>query len=207
MLARMATVLSRQAKTRQARAESRERIVGAATELLRRRGYAELTVDEVMREAGLARTIFYRHFGDLGELLRQASRQAIEDLLTAQRELERVRPGGDEATLHSALRNAAEVYREHGPMMRAQVEAAAVDPDLAAYQDEMRERYNAFAADALRKLLPAGSERPHDVDETARALNLLAEGYLLDAFGREPRVSVDVAARTLSEIWDAVLGR
>src|SRR5205085_10488218 len=89
ILARMATVTGRQAEMRRARAESRERIVTAATELLRRRGYAELTVDEVMREAGLARTIFYRHFGDLGELLRRVSRQAIDDLPDAQRELER----------------------------------------------------------------------------------------------------------------------
>ncbi len=37
--------------------------------------------------------------------------------------------------------------------------------------------------------------------ETARALNLLAESYLLDAFGREPRVSVETAVETLSEIW------
>ena len=45
--------------------ESRERIVAAATELVRERAYAELSVDEVMREAGIGRTIFYRHFDDL----------------------------------------------------------------------------------------------------------------------------------------------
>ncbi len=54
---------------RRSRQEARDRIVAAASELVRRRSYDELNVDEVMREAGLGRTIFYRHFDDLGDLL------------------------------------------------------------------------------------------------------------------------------------------
>ena len=33
------------------------------------------------------------------------------------------------------------------------------------------------------------------------------ETYLLDAFGREPRVSAETAVQTLTEIWDAVIHR
>ena len=36
--------------------------------------------------------------------------------------------------------------------------------------------------------------------ETAHAMNLMNERYLLDSFGREPRVSVETATRTLAEI-------
>jgi hypothetical protein len=32
------------------------------------------------------------------------------------------------------------------------------------------------------------------------------ENYLLDAYGREPRVSTAVAVRTLTEVWVAVVG-
>ena len=46
-----------------------------------------------------------------------------------------------------------------------------------------------------------------DLAETARALNLMNETYLTDAFGREPRVAPEVAVRTLAEIWDAVIRR
>ena len=49
---------------------------------------------------------------------------------------------------------------------------------------------------------PAG-----EVAETARALNLMNESYLRDAFGREPRVSSETAIRTLTEIWVAVIER
>jgi hypothetical protein len=33
------------------------------------------------------------------------------------------------------------------------------------------------------------------------------EAYLLDVFGREPRVSPETAVQTLTEIWDAVIHR
>ena len=48
---------------------------------------------------------------------------------------------------------------------------------------------------------------PADLAETARALNLLNTSYLLDAFGREPRVSAETAVQTLTEIWVAVIHR
>src|SRR3954447_13264775 len=70
---------------RTSRRESRARIVAAANELVRRRSYPELSVGELMREAGLGRTIFYRHFDDLGDLLVGASRDAIDELYAAQR--------------------------------------------------------------------------------------------------------------------------
>jgi hypothetical protein len=43
-----------------------------------------------------------------------------------------------------------------------------------------------------------------DAAQTAHALNLMNEAYLLDAFGREPRVDTATAVRTLAEIWTAV---
>ena len=82
-----------------------QRIVDAATELVRERSYAELSVGEVMERAGLGRTIFYRHFDDLGDLLMQRGREAIEELYAAQATLAATRderrarggPGGDRA--------------------------------------------------------------------------------------------------------------
>ena len=64
----------------QSRERSRQRIIEAATELVRERSYAELNVGEIMERAGIGRTIFYRHFDDLGDLLLRAGREAIEEL-------------------------------------------------------------------------------------------------------------------------------
>jgi TetR/AcrR family transcriptional regulator, ethionamide resistance regulator len=183
---------------RQNRQESRERIVRAAERLVRKRSYLELTVDEVMSEAGLGRTIFYRHFDDLGDLLMRSSREAIEELFEAQSSLVAARPGD----IRGALRAAAEVYQRHGPLLRCVSEAAAVDERIAEGYTAMRERFDAFAEQSLRELLSDGGHA--DLAETARALNLMNETYLTEAFGREPRVSGETAVRTLAEIWDAV---
>jgi AcrR family transcriptional regulator len=190
---------------RQTRQESRERIVRAAELLVRKRSYSELTVDEIMSEAGLGRTIFYRHFDDLGDLLMRSSREAIEELFEAQSNLVAARPGDARGAVRGALEAAVEVYKHYGPLLRCVSEAAAVDERIAEGYAAMRERFDDFAERSLRDVLGDGGHA--DLAETARALNLMNETYLTDAFGREPRVSPETAVRTLVEIWDAVIGR
>jgi TetR/AcrR family transcriptional regulator, ethionamide resistance regulator len=194
-------------RVRRNRRESRERIVAAATELVRRRAYAELSVDAVMREAGLGRTIFYRHFDDLADLLARVSREAVEELLEAQRGF--VRTGPDDATsvVRRALEAAVEVYQRHGPLLRCMAEAAAVDEQIAGGYAAMRARFDELAEQSLREVVDLGRRPPADLGQTARALNLMNETYLTDAFGREPRVAPETAVQTLTEIWDAVIRR
>jgi AcrR family transcriptional regulator len=197
----------RRARARQTRQESRERIVAAATELVRRRAYSELSVDEVMREAGIGRTIFYRHFDDLGDMLLRESREAVEELLEAQRDFGQVRPDRDPRALSRALRAAVDVYQRHGPLLRAVSEAAAADEQIAHDYAALRAQFDDFVERSLRGVADLGHTPPAELAETARALNLMNESYLLDAFGREPRVSPETAAQTLMEIWDAVIRR
>src|SRR3954447_24631086 len=117
---------------RTSRRESRARIVAAANELVRRRSYPELSVGEVMREAGLGRTIFYRHFDDLGDLLVGASRDAIDELYAAQRPLGTGDAGDAHPVVRDGIERAVAVYEKHGPLLRAVVEAASADDEVAA---------------------------------------------------------------------------
>ena len=197
----------RRAQARLSRQESRRRIIAATEELVRRGSYAELSVDAVMREAGLGRTIFYRHFDDLGDLLRRASGEAVEQLFDAQRGLVEAGPGDATQAVRRAIEAAVDVYRRHGPLLRCVAEAAAGDPEIAQGYAAMRRRFDDFAEQSLREVGFAGREVPPNLAETARALNLMNETYLTDAYGREPRVAPETAARTLTEIWDAVIRR
>jgi TetR/AcrR family transcriptional regulator, ethionamide resistance regulator len=187
---------------RRARHESRARIVRATEEVVRRRSYSELTVDEIMREAGIGRTIFYRHFDDLGDLLMRISREAIEELFQAQQSLVDGKP--DEGAVRQAFEAAADVYQRHGPVLRCVSEAAAADEQVAAGYAAMRHRFDELAEQALRDL--GGLDSPN-VAEIARALNLMNETYLTDTFGREPRVPPETVVQTLTEVWNAVIHR
>ena len=197
----------RQGRARQNRRQNRERIVAATADLVRRRTYAELSVEEVMRRAGLGRTIFYRHFDDLGDLLQRAGREAIDELYDAQRDLGQARPDEDPDAVRKALQAAVDVYHRHGPLLRGIAEAAAGDAEIASGYGAMRERFDDFAEQSLRGVADLAHTPPADLAETARALNRMNESYLLDAFGHEPRVSREVAVQTLTEIWDAVIRR
>jgi AcrR family transcriptional regulator len=197
--------MATQTQARQSREESRQRIVDAVAELVRERSYTALTVDEVMSRAGIGRTIFYRHFDDLGELLMRAGREAIEELFAAQEVLAQGREGYGAESIQEALAAAVGVYHRHGPVLRAVAEAAAADERIADGQDQIRRRFDELVAAALRDAAAANGRSVADADETARALNLLNENYLRDAFGREPRVSEEVAVKTLTEIWLALI--
>jgi TetR/AcrR family transcriptional regulator, ethionamide resistance regulator len=191
----------RQAQLRHSRQESRDRIVAAATELVRHQSYGELSIGAVMERAGFGRTIFYRHFDDLGDLLVRASRDAIESLYAAQRPLGSAADRDAEDVVANAVKRAVAVYRTHGPLLRAVVEAAASDPEVAAGHNAMRRQFDGLVEQALRER----GGRFADVAETARALNRLNEAYLLDAFGREPRIATETAVQTLTEIWMGVV--
>jgi len=197
----------RRTRARLSRRESRQRIVTAATELVRDRSHAELSVDAVMREAGLGRTIFYRHFDDLADLLMGTAREAVEQLFEAQVSLVRSHPSDPAEAVRPAFEAAVAVYQRHGPLLRCIAEAAAGDEQIAAGYNEMRKRFDALAEQALRELAFPGRVPPANLAETARALNLMNETYLTDTFGREPRVPPEVAVQTLTEIWDAVIRR
>ena len=79
------------------------------------------------------------------------------------------------------------------------------DELIAAGQQEMVERFDKLVEDVLRATPRFGDASAAELAETAHALNVMNVNYLLDAFGREPRVSVSVAAATLSGIWAAVI--
>src|SRR3954469_14693641 len=137
------------ASIRMSRQESRDRIVAAATELIRVTPFGALTVDDVMREAGIGRTIFYRHFDGLADLLRRAGREAFEELFEAEQAFKAAHVKG-RPNVRSALQPAVEVYRKHGPLLRGITEAAASgDEQIAAGQAAMLERFDALVFDVL----------------------------------------------------------
>jgi len=194
-------------RVRRSRQAARERIVAAATELVRQRSYATLSVEEVMREAGLGRTIFYRHFDDLADLILRAGREAIDELYEAERRLHEMQAqGGPLESIPQAIAIAVDTYHRHGPLLRAIAEASAGDDQLAARYHAIRERFDTLTREGLELTPRFAGPRAADAGEVALALNLMNEAYLLDAFGREPRVTPEVARRALTAIWSAVVG-
>jgi AcrR family transcriptional regulator len=193
----------RRVRLRRQRGEARGTIVEAAEKLLRERSFREVSVDEVMQAAGFGRTIFYRHFDDLSDLMLKATAAAFEDLLAAHERVVEI-TAIDEASLRAAIRPAVETFMQHGPLVRAISEAASHDADIERAYGALQDRYIEMTTRLLRRAQAAGA-RIAAPGQTARALTLMNVAYLVDAFGREPKISADEALQTILEVWLVVV--
>jgi AcrR family transcriptional regulator len=198
---------NQQARTRQTREQSRRRIIDATTELVRSSSYGDLNVREIMGRAGLERTIFYRHFDDLGDLLLQIVGEAVTELYEAQVALAAARAGPDPESVRESIEATVTAYARNGPLLRALSEAATADPLVEARQTELRQRFDELVEEMIHRGVANGASPPPDPAESARALNRMVEAYLLESFGREPRVDPELAVDTLSDVWSAFVAR
>lgn len=180
---------------------ARDRILGAARALLAERPFAELTVGAVMAEAGLARTVFYRHFDDLPSLAPELLPDADDPLV------DRIERGPAQAPLDTArdmVEGLVAVFAEHGRLLRAIDDASRRDPAVA---DRM-ETALAGPRALLERLLQGAPNPPPRPAESARLLMATHRAYLLDTFGGdgEPAPDARAAARTaLLALWERLL--
>lgn len=171
---------------------------------LRERPYRDLSVEELMASIGLSRTIFYRHFDDLADLVIRRLDEASAELYEHERRLAMTAPNPGQ--IRDALDPAVRTLAHHGPLLRAVAEAASHDERIERGFEAVVERFGVLIEGYLRMLVAQGKTHLADPAQTARALNLMNLNYLLDAFGgREPKITPEVAVRTLTEIWDGTI--
>jgi AcrR family transcriptional regulator len=184
------------------RDEARRRITAAAGRLLEDRRFRELTVEAVMEAAQLSRTVFYRHFDSLADvvvsLLDEAVAEAAEIAITAPD------PSVPEV-LRAMLARGVELWARHGHLLAAVEEAAHHDPEVERVFHEAFER----SVETTASLLAQGVANGHYVVEpwpVARAMTHLNAGYLSEVLAREPNGDRDEALRTLWTVWARMLG-
>jgi len=186
--------------TRVRSADARARILAAARALLLERPFAELTVDAVMSEAGLARTVFYRHWSDLHQLTPELLPDADDPLIGQIERVERERP---EAVVEAMVAALVGVYARHGPLLRAIDDAARQDALVAERLDTALVGPRRL----IERLLRAAPHPPPDPKESAHLLMAAHRAYLLDVFGtgRPRRGARPAAHRALSALWARLL--
>jgi AcrR family transcriptional regulator len=148
-----------------------------------------MTVEGVMVRTGLSRPAFYAYFRDRYDLVTRLL-EGIGGLLFAVdwRWLSGEASEGREAAsevLVGALRRGSETFVQYGPVLRAISDAAVQDPRVEeVYRHGLIGRFTAAVAVRVSRDVAAGvSPADLDPEETARALVLMTERYLLDAFG------------------------
>ena len=206
--------VGRPARRRRRPEEAERAILAAARSFLERNAFREMTVERVMARTGLSRPAFYAYFRDRYEVVTRLL-EGIGGLLFAvdRRWLAGAEESRDEARLilADALRRGAETFARYGPVLRAISEAASQDERLEeVYRYGLIERLICSVAERIERDRERGlTAKGVDPEEAARALVLMTERYLLDAFGKQEarpsREKTEAVVETLVAVWASTL--
>ena len=179
---------------------ARARILDAARTLLTERPFAELTVGALMARAGLARTVFYRHFADLPSLAPELLPDADDPLVDRVQRRPTAQPRD---VVREMVEGLVDLFSQHGRLLRAIDDAARHDPAVA----ERLEGALAGPRRLLEGLLREAPNPPPDPAEAARMLMATHRAYLLDTFGAgdAPRAAAPAARAALLALWERLL--
>ena len=120
------------------RRELVERILPLVEELLEAAGgYLHLPVEEILQNAALSRSTFYRYFKDKNELLLALSEPALQEIRTAALQTWQLGPEVTFAQFEAELYKTLETYRPHVALMNALVE-------VSTYDARVRELFGGF---------------------------------------------------------------
>ncbi len=161
--------MTRRGRERNSRTGAEGRLV-AATERLLAAGtpYIALSVEQLCSEAGVARSTFYVHFRDKGELVTRVASRML-DQLSAAAEAWWV-PGANRHELLVATRELIGVYSRHRSVMTALTETAAYDGELRVLHQAMVDRHAEPLAALIEGGKRAGEVRELHTRETVVAL-------------------------------------
>jgi AcrR family transcriptional regulator len=138
--------------------------------------YTELSVERIVKEAGISRATFYVYFEDKGDLLRALAEDFIERLLVAAAHWWELGPESTKADLRNAMRVIFDAYIPHKVVMAAVVEVASYDAGLRTLFGDLLERTIGKVAEHIETGQKQGYVTP-DVDpaRTAAWLTWMAE--------------------------------
>ena len=189
-------------RRRQARGEARESILAAADEFLRERPFRELTIDELMKRAGLSRTLFYRHFDDLSQLVTQLLWTVAAPLRDSNDTT--IDSGAGPDSMREGLHTTVEWFAENGPLLAAVADAVGYDEQIERVYEIALANWFERMRVSLQQAAAGGHISPVD-PALAEALVGLNERYLLRKLGRIPQEDPVVVEETLWAIWNRFL--
>jgi AcrR family transcriptional regulator len=150
---------------------TRERLLGAAQELIEEGGYGAASVIAIAERAGVAAGTLYRHFASKEELFVEVFRTVCDREVKAMRAAAAEMPDG--ASHVDRLERVLATFAERAlrrPRLAWALLAEPVDPLVDAERLAYRERYSGLTAESLRAGIAAGELPEQNVELTAAAL-------------------------------------
>ena len=191
--------LRQPASRRRTREEVQADVRTGLLDLLAERPFKDVTIDELARRAGLSRTAFYFYYPDKNEVLKEAAEAAAAEIY-AEADRWWHGSGAPEQLIREALEGIANVYCDHGDMLRAALEVTTYDAEFRDFYWSLIRRFVDATAEHLKREMDAGRARRLDAEPVAESLVWMAERCAYAFFLMEGR-PLEEAIKPLTSIW------
>ena len=159
---------------------SREKVLGVTAELLFERGFGGVSVDEISRHSGVAKTTIYRHWPTRADLLRDAcstisTPQDVPDT------------GSFVTDITALMTNLADLLQsaKWTSVLPSIIDAAERDRDVADTYSTLQQNHSAPFETVIRRAVQKG-ELPEETDIAMLIAALVGPLFYRRWFSREP---------------------
>lgn len=187
--------------SRKQAAANRDRVIAAAAQAFRERGFDGIGVAALMREAGLTHGGFYSHFASKEELMALACRRAVDDMLVEWRRWAAASPGDPFGAIARPYLSA-----EHRDQPGLGCLMAALGPESARQGAEVRRTVTACfeeVLDTLAGTMP-GPDGPGRRSRAIGAFATLVGAIVIARALDDPALSDRILATVLQAVADDV---
>ena len=161
---------SRRARSHRKGDRNEQAILQTAERLLAKAPLADVTVEALARGAGISRSSFYFYFGSKEDVLLSLLDRLAGEIDAAIAALDRTIAEDPITSITAAIESSARVWRDHGPVLHAVIEAAGShDAVRAAWHATMRRPVNAIAATIRAERARAAAPEPDHLPSSSRA--------------------------------------
>lgn len=175
------------------------RLRQSAREVFAEVGYIAARVEDIVSGAEVSHGTFYTYYHNKADVLADlvaAAAARLTEVAAAPWEDGRE---GIRVALERIIGRFLEVYADESDVVRAWVEAAAVDAEFASLLRRLRGQ---FVDRVAQHLESAGEAGGHDAGVAASALVAMVEGYAIEHLGGgQMRVPNPAVIRTLAALW------
>jgi AcrR family transcriptional regulator len=183
---------------------SRSRLLEAAADCFGEHGYSQTRIADITAAAGMSQGGFYRHFRDKSDILLEALREPLDELLHATA-LDSDQPPDQDQLVASNTAFFA-VYAANRKVLRVIREAAALhEPGLVELWLEVRGRYLDRIETWLIALARNGHVQIDDTRLTAEALGALLDQMAYTRLAVDPAEpppgEVEALGRVTGKLW------
>lgn len=185
---------------------TRAALAQAGRELLEERGFAAMSIDDVVQRAGVSHGTFYTHFPSKEALLREVAHSVVGDMFVVSLPDHRSQDG-PYARIETANREYLAAWRRGSKIIRLVDQLAGTSEQYRQLLIEMREVFVSRGAEGIRRLQQAELVDPTlNPRLTAIALGAMVEQFAHVWLDLGEGFTEDEVVDHLSRLWAGAIG-